>query len=132
MGLESDMSDEHGGTWCYGTGHEKKGIWLEEGAGAVAKSTMSEWREIEKIPAKLGRATTTFVRKNGVPGRAFGMYLQAPCQSGATDGPLETTRVIRGPPRASIWDGGDALMVLFSIFLHQQHSQPNLQSACHL
>ena len=101
--LESDISDEHGGTWRYGTGHERKGTWLEEGVGAVARSTMSEWREIEKILAKLGHATTTLVRKNDIPGRAFGMLR-------AGGGHQWTSKNSQGDPRASIWGcGGDAL-----------------------
>ena len=91
-------------------GHERKGTWLEEGAGAAAWSTMLEWREIEKISEKLERATATLAWKNGVPGRAFGMCPQAPCRLGATSGPPEIARVIVGPPKASIWSqGGDAL-----------------------
>ena len=53
--------------WCYGMGHERKGTWLEEGVGAIAENTMLDWREIEKIPAKLGRAT------DGILGRAYGV-----------------------------------------------------------
>ena len=71
---------------------------------------MLEWREIEKIPAKLGCVIATLARKNAVPGRAFGVCLQAPHELGATGGSLETTRAIRGLPKASIWGhGGDAL-----------------------
>ena len=73
---------------------------------AVTGNTMSKWREIEKIPAKLGHAIATLAQKNGIPRRAFGVCPQALRRSRATGAPPKTARVIRGPPEASIWGRG--------------------------
>ena len=76
----------------------------------VIGGTMSEWREIEKILAKLGHTTITLVRKNGILRRVFSVRTRGHHWSGATGGPRGEAKLAQALQGPLSGPSGDALI----------------------